>query len=61
MKTALIIAALTALTLMVPASPAFAQFTALKNPPACKYNLCLRRCVHNRHPRNCHVWCRRCT
>jgi len=62
MKTSLIVAACAALYLIVPASPALAQFpTGLKDPPACKYERCLRRCVHNRHPRNCHIWCRRCT
>ena len=62
MKTGLIIAALAALYLAVPASPAFAQFpTGLKDPPMCKVDRCLRNCVRNRIQRNCHQWCRRCT
>ena len=62
MKSALIIAALAAFTLVVPAEPAFAQWpTALVNPRACKVDVCLRNCVRNRIQRNCHAWCRRCT
>jgi len=61
MKTALIITALAVAWLVVPAGPALAQFTALKNPPACKYERCLRYCVRNVIVKNCHRYCRRCT
>jgi hypothetical protein len=61
MKTGLIIAALAALSLVAPAAPAFAQYSALVNPPACKIDRCLRNCVRNRIMKNCHRWCRRCT
>lgn len=61
MKTALIIAALAALTLVVPAGPAFAQYSALVNPKACKLERCLRNCVRNVIVKNCHRYCRRCT
>jgi hypothetical protein len=61
MKTVLIITALAVGWLTVPASPAFAQYSALVNPKACKVDRCLRNCVRNRIQRNCHAWCRRCT
>ncbi len=60
-KTALITAAVAVAFLTVPARPALAQFTALKNPPACKIERCLRNCVRNHLQRNCHQRCRRCT